>query len=545
VSSETEKKWSGVRFSAGWSSAPRPAAALPPAARARADLDLAHRLWREGNPEPAFAAARRAALTDPANAEAHALLGALALVLDRDAEAVQHLAAAAERCAVGGAEWRHVVSLRAHTLSRMLRWAEAERGVTAVAAQGPSAPVVEARLGSTLSKINCGDRAVPHLRRAVAAEPGRADFHAQFGDALTYAGELAEATREYEAALGLDPHYGAAHYALAQLRRWTAEDNHVERLRAVHRDPALDEAERGKVGYALFKELDDLGQPEEAWPFLAESTAIAWRADPTWNAAEEADRASIMIDAFAGTAPKTRTATAPAGPRPILVIGLPRSGTTLVERVLGAHSAVRPLGETPLLGRLYHEAITDRPGEADWLALADAYRAETAFLAGDARFVIDKMPDNFWYVGPFKRAYPDGLVVLVRRAPMDSLFGGHRLSLNYGWTRRQQDLAAHYLNYRRLTDHWRRWLDGDLVEVEYEALASDPEPQIRALLSGCGLPFEDACLRPHETAGPVSTASSSQVRRPIGRDRIGGWRRYEDRLAPLRSALAEAGVATE
>ena len=169
------------------------------------------------------------------------------------------------------------------------------------------------------------------------------------------------------------------------------------------------------------------------------------------------------------------------------------------------------------------------------------YLAETAFLTDDARFAIDKLPFNSLLIGAIRLAVPNARIILLGRDPMDALFSAYRMLIPdesvYGWCYRQEDLADHYRNHYRLMDHWRRCLGAGLIDVSYEKLVADPEAQIRILLNACGLPFEAACLRPHEVAGAVLTVSSTQVRAPITASTIGGWRRYAAGLEPLRARL--------
>jgi hypothetical protein len=189
------------------------------------------------------------------------------------------------------------------------------------------------------------------------------------------------------------------------------------------------------------------------------------------------------------------------------------------------------------------------PAEAasriDWAAIAQGYLDETAFLAGDAAFSVDKMPDTSLLAGPIRKAFPDAILVLLTRSPMDVLFGCYKIPLTFGWARRTEDLGEHYLNFADLMAHWRASLGEGLVQVSYERLVADPATEIPALLQRCGLPFEEACLKPHETPGAIASSSSAQARRPINRDAVGGWRRYSTELSGLAVRLQAAGVTLD
>lgn len=389
--------------------------------------------------------------------------------------------------------------------------------------------------------------------QAVAALPDDAQSLLLLGNIDRFMGRLDLARQRYETALagrceGLEDHLFAA---LASLQRWTKDDHPAEAMtKRLYAAPAGSEA-AARLGYGLFKVLDDLGATEQAWPLLEQASMTAGKLSP-YSLQERQTVTQSLITAFPQAAAPRTAPTDQTAPQPILIFGLPRSGTTLVETILSSHSQVQALGETTGLQRAValaskipradplSPAVMTAAAKADPEAMAQAYQHYTAYLRDDSPVFTEKLPHNYLYVGHFNRAFPSAPMVHVRRSPMDSLFGTYRLLFGggaYPWSYSLQDLADNYRLYRQLTDHWRQIMGQRLIEITLEALIDDPEPQIRALLSGCGLAFEPACLTPERSERGVSTASSAQIRSPINRQGMGAWKRYREQLEPLRAAL--------
>lgn len=408
-------------------------------------------------------------------------------------------------------------------------------------------------LGLTLCNARLESEALSLLQRATELMPQTGPYWKTRGETEAFLGLTDEAERSYDTAAKTGN--WAAHLALARLKRWTPARNHIERLLFAPVQTALHHACQG---YALFKEYDDIDDRANAWNWLQKGASAA-RAQPVtprrpaWSAEAEQTTLAAWTTAF----PPERFAAVPdirrTGPRRIFIIGLPRSGTTLVERILGTHSQVQALGELPTfpaavktVSSSQSPALLDTDtiiaaGHADPQAIADFYDQETAWRHDGSPCVTDKLPHNSDYAGLIRLVFPDAAIVHVRREPMDALFGAYKLYFAAGWSFDQADLAAHYAHYRGVMAHWKSCLGNGLIDVSLENLIRDPETQIRRLLNACGLPFEDACLSPHTTKGAVSSASASQVRKPINAEGIGAWRRYEAELLPLRSRLEAGG----
>lgn len=521
-------------------------------------LVLARSHAQAGHLAPALEAAERAAKLDPRLAEAFAIWGVAAAELGRFAEALEPLRVASQRSLRGSVGWANLTSQLVRCLSNTGFWTEALGHADLLERGDVPDPLVRMRLGASFARMNLTRRGRTHLEWAAGARPDWPELLAELGLAYMSDGDVAAAEATFERAIALAPRMVQPHAALAAVRRWTSEKNHVERLQALRTDPALSPLERGSIGFALFKELDDLGRTEDAWAVLEASNEACWSSTTAdWSHGGEAALTDALIETFPANRLTQVKHGAPTAARPIFIVGLPRSGTTLVERILAAHSKVEALGELPTFPILFRSAAQEADRRrltpelvratrnADWRKVGEHYGKETAGLAGGAPFLIDKLPANSLLLGAIRLALPHALIVHVRRRPMDALFGAYKVRFSnwYGWSYRQADLAAHYVAHDRLMDHWREALGESLIQVSYEAMVSAPEAETRRLLSACGLDFEPTCLEPHKTQGPVRTASMTQVREPISTSRVGGWRRYARELEPLRHALEVAGVA--
>jgi Flp pilus assembly protein TadD len=519
-------------------------------------VEIARAHAAAGAYDKAAQAARQALLADNTSLDALIVLGGADLDIGQNMEAMQAFKFAAERYPHGSPKWLTALAGLSRALVAMGRWADAEMVAKTIEQSPLPAPAERHAAGSVLLQINLAERALEQLQAAERLTPRRADLQFDLGGAYAFTGEVEASERALETAISLEPAMSQAHLFLAGLKRWSDQTAHIERLTGLYerrdRHPFL----KARIGFALSKELDDLGRTEAAWPVLDESNRLA-RDFQKWSGADESAWIDAMIEAFPRDRFEAPSPHAPWGPSPIFIVGLPRSGTTLVERILTAHSSVEAKGELPTFGLIIKAAsgvagpspldasvVRGAAANADWEAVADNYQAETDFLSRGAAFAIDKMPRNSDYVGPIRLAFPNARIIHVARSPMDGLFGAYRKIFNgvYGWSYDLGDLAAHYANHRRLMDHWRGCLGSGLIEVDYDALARDPEPEIHKLLDACGLEFEPQCLNPHEVSGAVSTASWLQVRRPINREGLEVWRRYERQLEPLRRDLEGRGL---
>ena len=408
-------------------------------------------------------------------------------------------------------------------------------------------------LSTTFTTSGLFEDGLAHAERAAAGLPNDPSATYSRAVALRYMGRIDEAVAAFETILASFPDHSLAHFSLVDCKRWTAEHNHVAAIQQALGAPNISSADKARLNFALFKEANDLGLTDRAWQALTEGAQIVAKLAP-YHMAERTAFTQWLEDNFAGNLDTPPT----DGPEPvpIFIIGLPRSGTTLVERIFSAHPDVTDMGEThgfslamrdaaglPRFGELDLDSL-HQLGKVDWADVGKRYLRSLDYRRPKTRFFTEKLPHNYHFAGPMRLAFPQARFVHLRRAPMDSLFGAYKVLFGEGsylWSYKFEDLAHAYKLYRQITDHWRRALGESFVDINLENLIANPDAEIRRLLARVGLDFHEACLTPHTAKGGVSTASSTQVRQPINNQGVGAWRKYADGFEPLRQKLEAAG----
>ena len=399
-------------------------------------------------------------------------------------------------------------------------------------------------LGVMLTHCVRHAEAIEALRTAVKLQPHHMEARALLADMLRAEGRLDDAAREYRRIVAERPSSGMAWMGLANLkvRRFTASD--VAQIRQALRDSRAGDDDLIALGFALAQALEDQGLLAESLDALRQANATA-RNRKTWNAEMFSRSISAMLDAFRTPA---QPASDPAlGREVIFIVGLPRSGSTLIEQILASHSEVQGAGELPDLPLTLTEESRRRlvpfpswvaqAQPQDWERLGRRYLERTSRWRKERQVFIDKLPSNWMYLGAIRAMLPAAKIVACRRDPLETCFSCYRQYLaNNEYTRTFADLAAFWRDYDRSIRQWRELAPEHLYEHAYEDLIADPESSIRNLLAFCGLPFEDACLRFHETRREVGSPSAMQVRQPLRADTARGPR-YGTLLDPLRQEL--------
>jgi tetratricopeptide (TPR) repeat protein len=496
--------------------------------------------------EEAIAQYQAAIALRPSYAEAHRNLANALGVLERYEEAAGHYEKvlailpndAAARTALG------------NTLHRLDRTDEAIAHYEKVLTAFPAHAEAHTSLGNTVHRLGCTQEAIEHFRQALAVDPSDPGIYSSLGGALVALGRSAEASESFEKAIALAPRKAGFFWNLASVRHFSGDDRYFAAMLelAEHID-ALDSDAQIDLHFALGKAFADVGDHKRSFAHLVRGNAHK-RQQVTYDEEKALQRLDRIRRVFTADMLRGKAGLGNPSSAPIFIVGMPRSGTTLIEQILASHPKVFGAGElremANLAGRIggadvaaFPEAVQTLLGE-ELRRIGEQYVQAVTRLAPNAERITDKMPGNFSLAGLIHLALPNARIIHACRDPRDTalscfslLFSG-ALEFTYDLA----ELGRYYRAYLKLMAHWREVLpEGIMLEVQYEDVVRDVESQARRIIAHCGLEWDDACLSFYKTERSVRTASATQVRQPIYQSSIGRWRPHEEELQPLLREL--------
>jgi tetratricopeptide (TPR) repeat protein len=415
---------------------------------------------------------------------------------------------------------------------------------------------------TTYATISTGfgdyEKAVPMYREILSEAPDRPEVHLSIAHALKTMGRTREAIESYRAAAAGRPRFGDAYWSLANLKTYRFTDSEIAQMRADEAAPRVGLEDRYHLCFALGKAFEDRAEYAESFRYYERGNALK-KSESRYRPGPLERNARLQAEVCTREFFSARQGVGSLDPAPIFIVGLPRSGSTLLEQILASHTQVEgtmELADIPrmvqeLQGRESKDSIPRYPGilaelqPEDFTRLGEKYLADTRVYRTGRPFFIDKMPNNFRHLGLVHLILPNAKIIDARRDPLACCFSNYKQLFASGqqFTYSVEDITRYYKMYVDLMAHWDRALPGKVLRIQHEDVVEDLEANVRRILEFCHLDFEPACVEFHKTDRRVHTASSEQVRQPINRDGVEQWRNFDPWLGPFKAALAAHGIA--
>lgn len=404
-------------------------------------------------------------------------------------------------------------------------------------------------LGNALAKHGDIDESIAAYRKAIEISPLHKDAYNGLGNVLSDMGEIDEAILAYRKAIELNPEPADVYRSLAKNKKFTSFDEDIRTMNDLYQSRTASDEQRMHLAFGLGKAYEDLGEYDRSIDLIIEAARLK-RASFDYTTADSKQLFDEIKATFTAEFFSAREAMGVVDDTPVFILGMPRSGTSLAEQIMASHPQIFGAGELNDITNLIRKACPTSEStrfpqgvtklDTDMLAnLGEQYIAGIRRLSEDARYITDKMPHNFLYIGFIRTILPRVKIIHCTRDPMDnclSIFKNFFNSTHF-YSYDQVELGEYYTLYLDLMAYWKKLLSDQIYDLSYEALVEDQENEVRKLLDYVELPWDDACLDFHKTRRKVRTASNAQVRKPIYRDSVQLWKRYERQLQPLRSAI--------
>lgn len=490
----------------------------------------------------------------PHHGGTHYLAGVAFMELGHTAQALRHL----QHATYLEPDRAHYAAQLAKALSIAQRLQEARLAADQALALAPRDPWSFNTLGQVYTVTEAHRQATHAFLNAVTLMPECAPFRFNLANALLAEGRLREAEQEFDACIRHDAKFWPAYSSRASLRGWMPDENHIGTLHALIDENAHDGHAQLHLNMAIAKEYEDLQRYDDAFAHYIMGKRAGGAAK---HYSHETDRA--LFDAIISSLPEAQPASAGFATRePIFVVGMPRTGTTLLERIITSHPDVTAAGELQNFGMAVKRASSSASRmmldletvtslrHIDWRALGESYLQSTRPGTGRAKHFVDKLPHNFIYAGFIANALPDAKIICVRRNPLDTCLSNFRQLFSqqtpyFDYAYDLCDTGRYYVLFDKLMDHWKALFPTRILEVSYESLIDAQQDVTRRILAHCGLDWSEACLQFDQSKEPVATASAAQVRSPIYRSAMHRWKSYAGHLAELRELLESNGISVE
>ncbi len=404
--------------------------------------------------------------------------------------------------------------------------------------------------GSILAKMHDHKGAIKSYEEALTIEPDHIGSNMGLGNTLKTVGRYKESVAAYKKCIQIQPLFAEAYWSLANLKTYKFDASEIKQMEEILKNDQMPNSSKAYFHIALANAKEKREKYDEAW-YHFETGNNFRREEEIYDSVQTQVIHDRLIEVFDKELVKSKKGKGCQSNAPILIVGLPRSGSTLIEQILASHTEVegtKELPDLPLLTRKltksrprgvqYPEAVKDMSAE-ELVAYGEDYLKTTKRYRSNKPFFIDKMPNNFANIGFLKMILPNAKIINAQRNPLDSSVSSYKQLFYIGqsWSYDLFEIGEYYLEYQRMMDHWHELFPGEILDLKYEALINNQEPETKKLLKYCGLEWQDTCLEFYKTKRSINTASSEQVRQPMYTGSIDAWKNYENHIGILTKAL--------
>ena len=445
---------------------------------------------------------------------------------------------------------------RFHFLSQLQRIDEAKKILSTLASLKVTDSSTNSQIAMLFSSEEMHSEAIKKYEAAIFGDPSNYLLHFNLAVAYRFIGNLDNCENSLNRCLKLNPKDSEAQSMRSSLKRQTIESNHISELLEISKDSRVTSADKVGIYYALAKELDDLDEFTKSFSYLKKASKIR-KSKMQYDVQIDKNIMHKLIETFKTSSSDDNTSLK-SNPTPIFILGLPRTGSTLLERILDCHSEIVSCGELDHFGReiitLCRETTRDKQlsilelielsRDINFDKLKSNYLEKAVSKNSDCRYFIDKLPLNFLYIAHILQSFPNAKIIRMKRHPMAFCFAIFKQNFRdiYPYSYDLKDIAKYYVSYENLMNHWKDLFPNMIYELNYEDLVKNTKPEIEKVCEFCDLAFESNCLNFYKNKNPVTTASAVQVRQPVYTDSLDRWKNFEDYLQPFSSILTKNGI---